>query len=136
MPVVGDLQMGFSLQAYPGGLGDWGGVQEGLLRGVLQDAEGHVGIVSGLELEQDQNVQLGVAAPDPPDGVAVASPPLVADVLGGELVEGGEVDGVDPVAPDEAAEQILDQTGESEQALVVLVVHLDQLCRVPRPRTS
>ena len=30
MPVVGDLQMGFSLQAYPGGLGDWGGLQEGL----------------------------------------------------------------------------------------------------------
>ncbi len=30
MPGVGDLQMGFSLQAYPGGLGDWGGLQEGL----------------------------------------------------------------------------------------------------------
>ena len=30
MPGVGDLQAGFSLQAYPGGLGDWGGLQEGL----------------------------------------------------------------------------------------------------------
>ncbi len=30
MPVLGDLQAGFSLQAYPGGLGDWGGLQEGL----------------------------------------------------------------------------------------------------------
>ncbi len=30
MPLIGDMQMGFSLQAYPGGLGDWGGLQEGL----------------------------------------------------------------------------------------------------------
>ena len=30
MPGIGDLQAGFSLQAYPGGLGDWGGLQEGL----------------------------------------------------------------------------------------------------------
>ncbi len=30
LPGVGDLQAGFSLQAYPGGLGDWGGLQEGL----------------------------------------------------------------------------------------------------------
>ncbi len=30
LPVVGDLQLGASLQAYPGGLGDWGGLQEGL----------------------------------------------------------------------------------------------------------
>ena len=29
MPLLGDMQMGFSLQAYPGGLGDWGGLQEG-----------------------------------------------------------------------------------------------------------
>ena len=29
MPLIGDMQMGFSLQAYPGGLGDWGGLQEG-----------------------------------------------------------------------------------------------------------
>ena len=29
-PVVGDMQLGASLQAYPGGLGDWGGMQEGL----------------------------------------------------------------------------------------------------------
>ena len=30
LPGVGDLQLGASLQAYPGGLGDWGGLQEGL----------------------------------------------------------------------------------------------------------
>ena len=30
LPLIGDMQMGFSLQAYPGGLGDWGGLQEGL----------------------------------------------------------------------------------------------------------
>jgi len=30
LPGVGDLQIGASLQAYPGGLGDWGGLQEGL----------------------------------------------------------------------------------------------------------
>ena len=30
LPGIGDLQAGFSLQAYPGGLGDWGGLQEGL----------------------------------------------------------------------------------------------------------
>ena len=30
LPLVGDLQAGFSLQAYPGGLGTWGGLQEGL----------------------------------------------------------------------------------------------------------
>ena len=29
LPVIGDMQMGFSLQAYPGGLGDWGRLQEG-----------------------------------------------------------------------------------------------------------
>ena len=29
MPLMGDMQAGFSLQAYPGGLGDWGGLQEG-----------------------------------------------------------------------------------------------------------
>ena len=30
LPLVGDMQLGASLQAYPGGLGDWGGLQEGL----------------------------------------------------------------------------------------------------------
>ena len=30
LPGIGDVQAGFSLQAYPGGLGDWGGLQEGL----------------------------------------------------------------------------------------------------------
>ena len=30
LPLAGDLQLGASLQAYPGGLGDWGGLQEGL----------------------------------------------------------------------------------------------------------
>ncbi len=30
LPGVGDLQFGASLQAYPGGLGTWGGLQEGL----------------------------------------------------------------------------------------------------------
>ena len=30
LPGVGDLQLGASLQAYSGGLGDWGGLQEGL----------------------------------------------------------------------------------------------------------
>ena len=30
LPGLGDLQMGASLQAYPGGAGDWGGLQEGL----------------------------------------------------------------------------------------------------------
>ena len=39
------------------------------------------------------------------------------------MSRGGEVDGVEPVAADEAAEQVLDQAGEGEEALVVLVVH-------------
>ena len=30
LPAVGDMQFGASLQAYPGGLGTWGGMQEGL----------------------------------------------------------------------------------------------------------
>ena len=30
LPLAGDLQLGASLQAYPGGLGTWGGMQEGL----------------------------------------------------------------------------------------------------------
>ena len=30
LPLFGDLQLGASLQAYPGGLGDWGGLQEGM----------------------------------------------------------------------------------------------------------
>ena len=30
LPGVGDMQFGGSLQAYPGGAGDWGGLQEGL----------------------------------------------------------------------------------------------------------
>ena len=30
LPVLGDMQVGASLQAYPGGAGDWGGLQEGL----------------------------------------------------------------------------------------------------------
>jgi len=30
LPGLGDLQVGASLQAYPGGAGDWGGMQEGL----------------------------------------------------------------------------------------------------------
>ena len=30
LPLAGDLQFGASLQAYPGGLGTWGGMQEGL----------------------------------------------------------------------------------------------------------
>ena len=29
LPVLGDLQVGGTLQAYPGGAGDWGGLQEG-----------------------------------------------------------------------------------------------------------
>jgi hypothetical protein len=30
LPLLGDMQFGASLQAYPGGLGTWGGMQEGL----------------------------------------------------------------------------------------------------------
>ena len=30
LPGIGDMQLGASLQAYPGGAGDWGGLQEGL----------------------------------------------------------------------------------------------------------
>jgi len=95
-------------------------VQQG---GVLQDAQRHVGVVVRLELEQHQDVQPGVAVAYAPDGVAVAGAPLVADVFGGQFVEGGEVYGVDPVSPDEAAKQILDHAGEGEEMLVVLVVH-------------
>ena len=90
---------------------------------VFQDAQRHVRVVAGLELQQDQHVEPGVAVADAPDGVAVAGAPVVADVGGGELGEGGEVDGVEPVFAHEAPQQVLDHAGEGEQTLVVLVVH-------------
>ena len=57
-----------------------------------------------------------------PDGVAVARAQFVADVLGGELAQAGEVGGGQPVSGQDGAQHILDHERGGEQALVVLVV--------------
>ena len=54
-------------------------------------------------------------------GLRVAAPQ--GDVLGRELLQGREVELVDPVACDEAAQQILDHARKGEEPFVVFVVH-------------
>ena len=61
--------------------------------GVGEDTQRHPAIVLGLELQQDQQIHPVLAEAQAPDGVAVALAQLVADVLGGELAQLGEVGG-------------------------------------------
>ncbi len=57
-----------------------------------------------------------------PHGIAVALAQLVTDVLGGELVQLGEIGGGQQVGWEAGAQPVLDHELGGEQPLVVLVV--------------
>ena len=82
---------------------------------------GHPVIVLRLELEQHEQKHPPSAQAQVPDGVAVAGAQFVADTLGRELAQAGEVRGGQPVSGQAGTQHILDQRG-GEQTLVVLVV--------------
>lgn len=68
-------------------------------------------------------MQPAAAQAQPPHPVAQALAEVVADVFGGQPLQGGEVRPLKPVATDEAAQEVLHHAWESEDAFVDRVVH-------------
>ena len=90
---------------------------------VDEDAQRHVPVHGGLELEQHQHVEPLVAESHPPRPVAAAPAQVLAHELRGQLLERGEVERIAPPRGGEPAEQVFDHPGMGEQELAGGVVH-------------
>ena len=108
--------------------------------GIGQDARRHAGIHRRLKLQHHQQpprvaVRRRVAKADAPQHVAEAPAQVVADVLGGKPLQGGEIERLDPIAGDEPAHEVCDHPRQGEQQLVEGIVHRPTIAP-PRARRS
>src|SRR6185295_12720289 len=86
-------------------------------------AESHEGIASGLELDQEVDVEPAVATPaDPPDEIALAAAELGSYEAAGDSLESGKIETFNPVLANEAAQEIGNHLGMREEPLVSLIV--------------
>ena len=89
---------------------------------VAEDAGGHGGVDSGLELDEQDHGAGAVSEVDAPEHVGLSAFQPGVDVLGGDLAQRVEVELVGPIGCEVVFEEFGDGRGLGEEELVDLVV--------------
>ncbi len=82
----------------------------------------HPVIDTGLEFQQEIDVEPVPAPAHPPDHVVLPAAQIVTDIAAIDFFQGGKVQVIDPLFPDKSLEEILHHPGMGEEKLVGVVM--------------